>query len=447
MKGLPKMKETIKKKLKDNLPDTSLEEGRYFNLENKTASKDNLPTNLLINLFKPSNNNSNDISKEISKKRLEKIEKTIKDFTTIFTPTIFVRYPFFVSTSKKKRKNEIFYTEERADGTKVKWEIEAKNYLPGEMEYKVWCWLLHRISGIPKPLSDNFYIPYSLYKIAKFWNLDTDGTTLNQIKKAIKNLRTINIYVWLQPKGKNPVDLSFTIFAERYGRGKKINDEIIDKNVLFLSLTLIALTNKGIVKPLDGEIFKKLIDRNILSARLYEILGWRFYTSHRSKKIKFLYDDLINRIGLSEKKYLSEAKRQLENANKWLIETGIIKGNPKWKRIKDTWSLTYNIGGTLQLEMSNFSKGIEYRNTEKQLATLKPHSKLDDAMGLILETVEVEGKDKKSYRYLVNQILQIYPNGIDVICKAVSTFKQALSVNNIRNPNGYLYAILKKSIE
>jgi len=390
---------------------------------------------------------SKGISKKNNKKRLEIIEKYIKDLTPVFTPTIFIRYPFFVSTSTKKRKNEIFYTEERRDGTKVKWEIEARDYLPGEMEYKVWCWLLHRLSGVPKPLRDNFYIPYSLYKIAKFWNLDTDSKTLNLIKKAIENLRTTNLHIWIQPKGKYPTDLSFTMFAERGGRGDKINDEIMDKNVLFLSLTLIVLTNKGYVKPLNGKILKDLIDKNILSARLYENLGWRFYTSHRSKKIKFLYDDLIHRIGLSKKEYLSGAKRQLENANKWLIETKIIEGNPKWKRVKDTWCLTYEIGETLQLEVSNFSKGIEYRNTEKQLETFKPHSKLDDAMSIILEVIEVEGNSKKSYRYLVNKILQIYPDGMGVIYKAISTFNQEARVSDIKNPNGYLYSVLKKSIE
>lgn len=387
------------------------------------------------------------IGKGISKKRLETVEKHIKDFTSVFTPMLFIRYPFFVSTSTKKRRKDIVYIEETRDGTKVKWGIDSKYHLPGEMEYKVWCWLLHRLSGIPKPLTEGFYIPYSLYEIAKFWELDTDGTTLNLIKKAIKNLRTTDIYLWLQDAGKNPVDLSFTIFAERGGRGDKINDEIMDKNVLFLSLTLIALINKKLVKPLNGKVLKDLIDQNIISARLYEMLGWRYYASHRSKKIKFLYDDLIYRIGLDKKRYLSQAIRQLENANKWLMKEKVIEGKPKWKRLQDTWILTYNIGETLKLETSEFSKRIGNQNKKKQLETYKPHPDLDNAMNLILETVEVKGNSKESYRYLVNQILNRYPRGLDVIYKATSTFKQESSVSDIKNPNGYLYSILKKSIK
>jgi len=405
----------------------------------KETNKNKQLTDLLKTSYKVSN--------AISKKRLKEIEKRIKDFTTIFTPTIFVSYPFFVSTSNKKRKREISYTHKRADGTKIKWEIEAKDYLPGEMEYKVWCWLLHRISGIPKPLTNTFYIPYSIYEIAKFWNLQKGKRTRVLIKNAIQNLRTIDIHIWIQPKGKNPIDMSFTMFAERFGKGDKVNDEVIDENVLFLSLTLIALINERLVKPLNGEILKDLIDKNILSARLYENLGWRYYTSQGSKKIKFLYDDLIGKIGLDKKRYLSRAMRQLENANKWLIKSKIIKGKPKWKRLKDTWCLTYDVGETLQLEVSNFSKSIEYRNTEKQLETFKPHTNLDNAMSLILEVIEVEGNSKELYRYLVNQILRIYPNGIDIVYKAISTFKQELRVSDIKNPNGYLYSILKKSIE
>lgn len=390
---------------------------------------------------------TNAISKENNKGKLEIIESYVKDLIPVFTPMLFVRYPFFVSTSTKKRRKELSYIDERVDGSKVKWQIDSKDYLPGEMEYKVWCWILYNLSDIPKPLTKNFYIPYSLYKIAKFWNLDTSGKTLNLIKKAIKNLRTTDIYVWLQAKGEYPIDFSFTMFGERGGRGKEINDEIMDKNVLFLSSTLLVLINRKLIKPLNGKVLKELIDKNIISARLYELLGWRYYTSHKSKRVKFLYDDLVSKIGLDKKRYLSQAKRQLENAHKHLININIIKENPKWNRLKDTWCLTYSIGETLRIETSEFSKSIEYGNTEKQLKTSKPHSKLDDAMNLILDVIEVEGSSKNTFSYLVNEILNIYPDGLSVIYKAVSTFKQEARLNKVKSPNGYLYAILKKSIK
>jgi len=387
------------------------------------------------------------ISKNNNKGRLKIIEKYIKDLIPVFTPIIFVKYPFFVSTSNKKRKKKLSYMNEKVNGDKVKWEIEAIDYLPGEMEYKVWCWILHNLSEIPKPLTNNFYIPYSLCKIAKFWHLGIGGKTIDSIKKAIKNLRTTNIYVWSQPKGELPVDLSFTLFGDRGGRGDKIKDEIMDKNVIFFSSTLLALINDNLVKPLNGKVLKELIDKNIISARLYELLGWRYYTSYRSREIKFIYDDLIDKIGLDKKRYLSQAKRQLKNAHEHLIKINIIKENPKWKRLKNTWCLTYKIDDILKLETYEFSKNIECRNTKKQLETFKPHSQLEDAMSLILEVVEVKGSSKESYRYLANQILNKYPDGLGVIYKAVSTLKQELRSDNIKNPNGYLYTVLKKSIE
>lgn len=109
--------------------------------------------------------------------------------------------------------------------------------------------------------------------------------------------------------------------------------------------------------------------------------------------------------------------------------------------------MTFNIDEGLKLEAFEFSKRIEDQNNNKQLEVYKPHPNLDYAMDLILETVEVEGNSKESYRRLINQILNKYPQGLDNICMAISSFKQESRVSDIRNPNGYLYALLQNFVK
>jgi len=396
--------------------------------------------------MKKTSNNLPKTSNNISNDNPQRIKKDLKQFTSVFSPTLFIRYPYFVSASTKIRKRELTYTGKESNGTKiadVKWEIEALDYLSGEMEYKVWYWLLYKLSLIPKPLSPNFCLPYTLSEIAKFWNLKKCGRILDLIKKAIKNLRTTNIHYWKQIENENPDDLSFTILTDRIGKGDKTDDTLMNRNILYLSKALIVLINEYQLKPLNGETLKELIDKSIVSARLYEILGWRYYTSQRSKRVKFTYNDLIKRIGLPEQKYLSDAKRQFNKAFKYLRKTRTIIDNPEWNKVKDTWILTFDIGEGLKLETFEFGKRIEGNNKTKQLRTYQSHSDLDEAMNLISEVIEIEGNNKEVYKHLVNKILNRYPNGLSNVCMAISNLKQEARKDDINNPSGYLYSLLQ----
>ena len=104
-------------------------------------------------------------TKELTPKPLT--EKQVDKLIPIFTPMPLIKYPYFVSLGRRNRKREIRYEETLSDGAKVKWSVKSPDYLPGEMELKVWCWILHKVSEAKKPLPPDAYIPYTLTEIAK----------------------------------------------------------------------------------------------------------------------------------------------------------------------------------------------------------------------------------------------------------------------------------------
>ena len=147
---------------------------------------------------------NNQLSRNQSKKELT--AKQLQKLVPAFSPMPLIKYPYFVSLGRRNRKREIHYEEVTRDGAKIKWTVKSPGYLPGEMEFKVWCWMLHKISEAHKPLQSDFYISYTLTEIAKYWSLPDGGRVLSLIARAIDNLRRTDIHHWAQDLDKNPQD-------------------------------------------------------------------------------------------------------------------------------------------------------------------------------------------------------------------------------------------------
>ncbi len=280
-------------------------------------------------------------SKEVIPKPLtaNQVDKLIP----VFTPMPIVKYPYFVSLGRRNRQREIRYEETLRDGTKVKWNVESRDYLPGEMELKVWCWILHKVSKAKKPLPQDTCIPYTLTEIEQYWNLAHSGRISLLIAKAIKNLQGTIIHHWGQLPNRPAQDLSYSLIAGRAGKGENKDEEILNRNLIFLDPLLIRLLNDGPIKPSSLEQLKSLADSNLIAARLYELLGWKFYfaTGNGQENVSFFYSDLAKRIGLKREKYLSVAKDQFAKAHKYLKKNNIISGNPVWQKIRNDWKITY----------------------------------------------------------------------------------------------------------
>lgn len=372
-------------------------------------------------------------------------EKQVDKLIPVFTPMPLIKYPYFMSLGRRNRKREIRYEETLRDGTKVKWSVKSPDYLPGEMEMKVWCWILYKVSEAKKPLPSDTYIPYTLTEIAKYWNMPTKGKTISLISGAINNLQGTIIHHWGQLPNQPAQDMSYSLFADRVGQGDNKDKETLNKNLIYLGPILIKLLNEGPIKPSSLEQLKSLADSNLIAARLYELLGWKFYFARANGEeyVSFMYSDLAKRIGLKREKYESVAKDQFIKAHKYLKKNNIISGNPVWQKIKNDWKITYKPAENLIAEIGEWAKRKKIKGFANQIEYNNPE--IDYALEEITTYI---GKDEKDiFRELVRKVLKNNKAGFNLILKAISESKQEEAGGIVKNKAAYLTTILKKYAE
>jgi len=380
---------------------------------------------------------------ELQKK---KKQEELKEFHAIFSPMVLAKYPYFVSLTSIKRKREVIYEAEE-NGAKVKWIVKSRDYLPGEMELKVWIWILDKISKIPKPLPSNFALPYSLSEITKYWNMKKSGKLFSLIVRAIENLRLTGIEYWVEKPGSPPIRITFSLLIGEAGKGEKQGEVIIDKNFLFFHPNVINLINQGIIKPADLEESKFLTDTNLIAFRIYELLGWKFYIAkmNREEIVNIRYSELVKRIELRQAKHRSKAEEQLQKPHKLLKDRGLIIEIPKnWKSVNGDWVITYKIGERLIKELNEWNNK---RQIQRHIKQLKEEdivvSDVDYAIQQILEFTK--GGKREDFERLVRKILQ-KPDGEELIYRAISEAKAEVINGKIKNKTAYLITILKKYI-
>lgn len=382
-------------------------------------------------------------SKEVITKPLT--EKQVDKLIPIFSPMPLIKYPYFVSLGRRNRKREIQYEETLRDGTKVKWNVESRDYLPGEMELKVWCWILHKVSEAKKPLPQDAYIPYTLTEIEQYWNLPHSGRISLLIANAIKNLQGTIIHHWGQSPDQPAQDLSYSLIAGRAGKGENKDEEVLNKNLIYLDPILIRLLNNGPIKPSSLEQLKSLADSNLIAARLYELLGWKFYfaSANGEECVSFMYSDLAKRIGLKREKYESVAKDQFIKAHKYLKKNTIISGNPAWQKIKNDWKLTYKPAENLIAEIGEWARRKKIKGFTAQVEYSDPE--IDYALEEI--TAYLGESEEKVFLSLVKRIFKKHKNGFEMVLRAISETKAEEPAGKVRNKAAYLTTILKKYAE
>ena len=369
-------------------------------------------------------------------------EKQVEKLIPVFTPMPLIKYPYFVSLGRRSRKREIHYEETLRDGTKVKWNVISPHYLPGEMELKVWCWILHKVSEAKKPLPADAYIPYTLTEIVKYWHMPDSGRILSLVARAITNLQSTTIHHWGQNPGQPAQDLSYSLFADRIGQGDNKNEETLNKNLIYLGPVLIKLLNGGPIKPSSLEQLKSLADDNLIAARLYELLGWKFYfiRANGGDYVSFMYSDLAKRIGIKREKYESDAKRQFAKAHKHLQKNKIISGNPVWQKIKKDWKITYKPAENLIAEIGEWVKRKKFKGAAAQVEYSDPE--IDYALEEI-KTYLGEGEEK-IFLSLLKKVFKKHKNGFEMVLRAISEMKAEEASGKVKNRAAYLTTILKK---
>ena len=369
-------------------------------------------------------------------------EKQIDKLIPVFTPMPLIKYPYFVSLGRRGRKREIRYEETLRDGPKIKWHVKSPDYLPGEMELKVWCWILHKVSEAKKPLPQDAYIPYTIAEIEKYWDMPHGGDSYNLIFKAIQNLQGTMIHHWAQIPNQPAQDMSYSLLADRVGQGDNKNEETLNKNLIYLGPVLIKLLNGGPIKPSSLEQLKSLADDNLIAARLYELLGWKFYfiRANGGQHVSFMYSDLVSRIGVRREKFQSVAKQQLGKAHKYLQKNKIISGTPSWQKIKNDWKVTYKPAENLIAEIGEWVRRKQIKGSAFQVEYSDPE--IDYALEEIKAYLGEGGE--KAFLSLIGKIFKKHKNGFEMVLRAISEAKAEEASGKVKNRAAYLTTILKK---
>jgi len=382
----------------------------------------------------------------------------------IFALVDLSRYPYFIRVYKKDKRKYYKYTEPREQGTFV-WEIVSpsflpngkEGYLPGIYEWKCYLWMLNKIS---KVLQETGQIPkvidFSLYEIAEFWG------ERNHIlfRDALYNLTATTISARIEDAPYKPF-VAFSLidalnFAEKRDRakGKKIEPDKI-RGKIVLSEGTYQLLCMGRVKPNAIETWKKLGEKNLSSASLYEFLS-SVYASNRKngiekEVIEFWYDELVKRLGLTEFHYVARIEQQLKPIADALKKEGIIKEMAIQKIIDDTkgvkFRVIFYIGEKLKKEVEENLQMIEHKNIVEQLVNGKKESlteEIEKEVEYWQKEIERElGIVSESVKFLLRKAIMKKTNYVELFLRAISEVKQ----NSPENKTAYLITLIQKFFE
>ena len=259
---------------------------------------------------------------------VKKEPQELKEFQPLFNLICLSKYPFFVRASGKDKRKTLTY-ETTENGKSISWSItsSATSYLPGETEFKVWIWLCDKVMKTKKETGEvPKYIDYSLYEIARYWNMPTGGGNLKILQEGLENLKKTNINYLIKEgevkkeKKEENKEILFSLLDAVLEKGSETEEGgVLTRGLIELSNTARTMFEQGLLKPNGLETLKSLTDENIIASNLYQLLSYYYFIT-RKDIIDFWYKDLAEKLGLIPQKTHSRIEQQFEKAKEVLKE-------------------------------------------------------------------------------------------------------------------------------
>jgi len=298
---------------------------------------------------------------ELAKKK-DKQEITLLE--TVKSEVNLLLFPFFaLSTKGLKKKLETEYRDlvKRGDQKiEILWSVSAnpKYGYPGLFDREVHKAIEQIVSEILKRNGkvENPICLGSLYNLCKRMGIKKyGGFQYREIRKALERIKTATIKSEgsFYHKGKTQwISKIFNLYDAIIFKGERLEDGVIaDTNQLYLSDLYLQSLNSFYVKPIDYKYLQSL--KSKIAARLYEILGVKFYglRNKRQDFICYRYSKLCQLLPITSFKQISRAKQQLDPAHKELKDTEFLF-NYEWDEDsgKD-WLVYYWPGQRVKKEM------------------------------------------------------------------------------------------------
>jgi hypothetical protein len=262
----------------------------------------------------------------------------------------FLVLPFFSLSRRdatRRSKTEYHTMVKRGDATfDVYWGVHGhpRYGYPRPFDSQVHKAIEQIISHLQPPIENPVSLG-SLYHISTLMGLRDSGRVYQDIKAAIQ--RTVTTVV--ESKGtfylkgtKRWLEDTFHLYERAVFAGEVLpSGEIADTNYLFLSSWYLENINSRYVKPLDYTYYRSL--RSRVAARLYELLGVKFYGMGGHPYIRYRYSTLCQLLPLVRQRKASNAKQNLQRAHQELTHTAFlskVEWSPLPGETRD-WYVTY----------------------------------------------------------------------------------------------------------
>ena len=262
----------------------------------------------------------------------------------------FLVLPFFSLSRRdatQRWKTEYHTTVKRGDATlDVYWGVHGhpRYGYPRPFDSQVHKAVEQIISQLQPPIENPVPLG-SLYHISRLMGLRDSGRVYQDIKAAIQ--RTVTTVV--ESKGtfylkgtKRWLEDTFHLYERAVFAGEALpSGKIADTNYLFLGSWYLENINSRHVKPLDYTYYRSL--RSRVAARLYELLGVKFYGMGGHPYIRYRYSTLCQLLPLVRQRKASNAKQNLQRAHQELTRTAFlskVEWSPLPGETRD-WYVTY----------------------------------------------------------------------------------------------------------
>jgi hypothetical protein len=281
----------------------------------------------------------------------------------------FLVLPFFALWDNDvKKKSEISYRTTVIRDTQrleISWTVSStyRYGYPGPFDRDVHKAVEQIISELPLPIQNPIPLG-SLYSLCKRMGIDKlGGEQYRKIKEAFKRIIATTIEsegtFYIKQK-KAWVEDIFHLYDRVIFKGEDLqNGGIADNNYLYLNSWYLDNINANYTKPIDWNYYRSL--ETPIAQRLYELLSVKFFglIMRKGKFIAYKYSTICDLLPTNRQKYLSFAKRSLEQAHKKLEETAFLE-HWDWaelpQREKD-WLIKYYPGKRAKAEIERYKAG------------------------------------------------------------------------------------------
>jgi hypothetical protein len=266
----------------------------------------------------------------------------------------FLRYPFFVLTTRDIHKiDRIEYEEEREDSL-IYWKVSRNidHTIPGPFDKRVYRAIEEILDKLPRPVPSLVKIG-SLNQLCNVMELSRAGKDQKvagiykrMVKQSLKRISLTGVesenafYDKAHRRRVPSFEGAFHLFNVFF-RGQLLPDgEVADAIYLHLNPLYVASLNTFYVRPLDYGYMRSL--RTPLTQRLYEVLGLRFRGLKDSRYIRYDYHQLCQILPITPQRSLKDAKKILHPHHTKLQKTGYL-AKIEWQasQSKQPWEILY----------------------------------------------------------------------------------------------------------